>query len=723
MAPALSRRAALSSLFRFEVQISSDAAPPAAADMLGQAAKLALEDPLQQALVVRGIAASVRASPGAGTLGGGALSLVIEPAVAALTVGRDHRVFQEMDVTAVVKKVLDAAGVDGGSVRWSTTGSYPKRPYWVQHGESDWAFVERILAEHGIYYWFELGADATTLVFADDSTIAPEIEGGAGVPFHDDAALAATRDGVIRVTEQLRVATDKVTLRDYNFDKPLLELSESAGDGPREVYDFPGRFGVPADGALLAKARLEGLRARRKVLSGETSSARLRPGLCFELTDHPAERLNQKLLVESMTWEAAGLRGGEAVAEALSIRFNAIPLATSFRPAPRPAARAAGGPQTGVVVGAKGEEVHPDNKGRVRVQHYWDREGERDDKASTFMRVGQFPLGGSMIVPRIGWDVLVHHHEGDVEQPMVLTHLYDGEHRVPYPLPANKTRTAWQTATTPGGGSTNEIRFEDKAGSEEMFVNASKDMNVVVGDNKNETIGVRLEETIGSNRSLKVGSNLKHEVASSQSMTVGASEALSVSGSRSVSVGGSETSTIGGSRSVTATMGASIDATGGRTVTVGGSMLAASGLGVSRMVLGSLSVSVGGSWISAAATGLGNMTAGASAETVGGAKIAAGASGCSTSVQGAAAVTVGGAYVIAAGGKGGETATGPLAITVGGALVANAPSIEIEADSEISIRVGGASLTIKSGSVEVKAPLLASPGATITKDASKIEHN
>src|SRR6185436_264741 len=121
------------------------------------------------------------------------------------------------------------------------------------------------------------------------------------------------------------------------------------------------------------------------------------------------------------------------------------------------------------------------------VQHYWDREGKRDDKASTWMRVGQFPLGGSMILPRIGWDMLIGHHEGDIDRPAVVTHLYDGEHPVPYALPANKTRTAFQTATSPGGGSTNEMRFEDKAGSEEIFLNASKDMNVVVGDCMGET--------------------------------------------------------------------------------------------------------------------------------------------------------------------------------------------------------------------------------------------
>lgn len=708
-----------STLFHFEVQGHSLESVPPVADLTGAACELTITDVFDRSLTVRGIATSVRRVPGAD--GGAAVAAVIEPDVAALAVGRDHRLFQEMNVEDVIKKVLEKAAVDQANVRWSTTASYPKRPYWVQYGESDWAFIERLCAEHGIYYWFDFTPDATVLVFADDSSAAPELEEGAEIPYNDSPALAATRDSVTRVRVTHRLTTDKVTLRAYDHEKPRVDLTSSSGEDGREVYDFPGRFTQPADGDLLARVRLEGLRARRKVVSGESSSTRLRAGLLCELTEHPIDSLAGPLFLDGVVYRAEDLRGD--VGASLLVTFTAIPKDTPCRPPVREVLRSTGGPQTGVVVGASGEEIHPDNTGRIRVQHYWDREGQKDDKASTWMRVGQFALGGSMIIPRIGWDVLVGHHENDADQPMVLTHLYDGQFPVPYALPANKTRTAWQTATTPGGGSTNEVRFEDKAGSEEIFVNASRDMNVVIDDTKTETIGVSSEETIGSNLDIHVGSNLKTSIKSNQDISVGASESLTVSGSRNVNVGGSETSTIGASRTVTAIKGSNIDATGGRTVTVGGSMIAVSAMGVNRLVLGSLSATVGGAWIGAAATGLAALTGGASAETVGGAKILAGASGVETSVKGAAAETVGGAYVIAAAGKAGETSTGPLAITVGGAFLANAPSIEIEAESEISIRVGGSSLTIKSSSIEVKAPTIAAPAGAISKDASKIEHN
>ncbi|HSN97768.1 MAG TPA: type VI secretion system tip protein TssI/VgrG, partial [Candidatus Nanopelagicales bacterium] len=698
-------RTGLSTLFRFDVVAAADDAP-AVADLLGQPFTLTLRDRFERSLCVRGVTMEVERTVGEDDRC--TVRAVLEPEVAPLRVGRDSRVFQDMSAVDVVKRVLERAAIPAASVRWSLHGNYEPRRYCAQYDESDWAFIERLLVEEGIHYWFEHGAEATVLVLSDNSTAAEEIEGDATIPFHDASGLRATRDCIVFVRQELRITPERVRLRDYDDARPRLSLDAVAGEGAREIYDFPGRFRSPAQGEARARARLEALRARASITSGQAWTTRLCSGLVFELTDHPIDALNGRYLVDEVRYAATEQRGGEGEeAEALTMAFTAIPAATPFR-AEGPVVRRPGGPQTGVVVGAPGKEIHPDSEGRVRVQFHWDREGARDDKASTWMRVGQVPLGGSMILPRIGWDMLVCHYEEDIDAPFVASHLYDGEHPVPYPLPANKTRTAVQTATTPGGGSTNELRFEDKKGSEEVFINASRDMNITIGHDRSEQVGANDDHTVGSNLDVSIGSNLKVGVGADQSTTVGASETLTVSGNRSVDVGASESTTIGGSRTVTL-KGLKIEATGGRSLTVGGSMMGASLLGVSRMTLGTFSLTVGGSWISVAATGVANLTGGACAETVGGAKIQAAGKAVTTSVKGAAAETVGGAYVIAAAGTAGETATGPLVINVGGALIANAPKIVIEGQSEISIRAGAATLTIKPGSVEVKAPAIAAP--------------
>lgn len=717
----VSGREALSTLFSFEVRAATGGSPPALADLIGQPFTLTLNDRFDRALSLHGVVTAVDRTTGATS--GGSFSLMLGPEVEKLTVGRCSRVYQDMTAVDIIKKVLEDGGIPSDKVRWATSGSFPTRPYCVQYRESDWTFIERLLAEEGIYYWFEHTDDATTLVLADDSTAAPELDEGASIPYHDDDALHATSDALMRVGRAHRIVHDAVRLRDYNFEKPRLKLDSKAGSGTYERFDFPGRFGVPADGDKRASNMLEALRARRVELTAETSSTRVRAGLIMEMTDHPIDALNARYLVTSVAYEGKELRVEGAGARGITLRVSAIPADTMFRPTRARVTESSGGPQTGVVAGASGEEIHPDKTGRIRVQTFWDREGKRDDKASTWMRVGQFALGGSMVIPRIGWEVIIGHYEDDIDGPYVIHHLYDGTLRPPYALPANKTRTAWQTATTPGGGSTNEVRFEDKAGSEEMFINASKDMNIVIGDNKTEKVNVNHDVTIGSNLDTKIGSNFKIGIKSNQDVSIGASETTSVSGGRLVNIVGSETVSIGASRTLTVSSGSTLEAKGGKSLTVGGSMIGASALGVNRAVLGSLSVSVGGAWISAAATGVANATGGAAAETIGGAKIQAGASGCQTSVKGALAETVGGAYVIAAGSNAGESAKGKLAITVGGAFLGNAPSIEIEAESEISILCGGSSITIKGSSVEVKAPTIAAPGATIKKKASTIKHN
>jgi type VI secretion system secreted protein VgrG len=704
--------------------VDLNAAVRKAADLLGKTFELHVETPLGHPLRIDGVVEAVQRVAAAG---GARYSLTLASAVVApLSVGLDCRAFQKMSAVDIVKDVLSRAGLDA-HVRWDTSASYDKRDYTLQYNESDWAFIERVCAEEGIYYFFDFGDAATTLVFADDSTKADPIEGDATLPFRDEAQLAHEAEAVFAVKSRASIASNKVSIDDYDPKRPLLTMDAEAseGAGVLEVYDFPGRYEQTSRGKTLAKTALQARRSLRVALEGGVSGTRLRPGKQFAIDGHPVSKINGKCFCLSVDLTA---RQGVAAAlepaqEGMRSRWEAIPATVLWRPQPRTAARTMPGPQTGVVSGPPGKELHTSDTGHIRVQFFWDRVGKRDDKSSTWMRVGQFAVGGSMVVPRPGWEVVAEHHNGDADRPFAVQHLYDGKFRVPYALPANKTRTSWQTATTPGDGSSNEVRFEDKKGSEEMFINASKDMSATVGDNSQVQIGVNHTHQIGVNHDVSIGSNSTLGVTGDQSVTIGAMESLTVSGNRQTNIGGSDSQTIGAVRMASISAEKTLDADGGRTLSVGAAMMDVTAMGVSRAVLGSTSVTVGGAWISAAAMGLGNATAGAGSETVGGAKLQLGGGGVKTAVKGALSQTVGGAMISNAGGDAGEGSKGPLSISVGGAMVANAPTITIEAKNKIEIIVGGSSLTITSSSIELKAPSLASPGATIDKDGSAIHHN
>lgn len=707
-----SARVAVSELFeiRLDAVAVSDGAPSADA-LAGEVGKLAIIDGRGETLEISALVVEAGVAPD--ELGMVHYDLILGPEATALTLGRDSRVFQDMTAVEIIEDVFGRAGLS--AVKWCTTGTYRERSYCAQYRESDWDFVSRLCAEEGLHYYYDFTTSPTTLVLADDSAASDPIVGGEAIAYREEAGLRLG-DAVSSVRHRCRRTVSKVSLRDYNFETPSARAEGEAGEGQREIYDSPGRVATSDEANVQARLRLEAEQVSGEVITGKTRSHRMHPGRMFTIEDHPAAALNVSLFcTETCLTTAEG--------EGVEVMWTAIPLSTPYRAARAGVTRSTGGPQCGVVCGPQGSELHSDDTGRVRVQFYWDREGARDDKASTPMRVGQFPTGGSMVMPRVGWEVFVHHHEDDVDAPVVTSHLYDGKWPVPYPLPANKTRTAWQTATTPGGGSANEIRFEDAAGSEELFINASYDMNVVVANDMQEKTGVDYTHDVGANLSITVGGQNDLDIGSNQAVTVGASERLTISSTHGITVGGAETNTIGASRTLTTIKGQSASLKGGRTLTVGGSQLELSALENSRTALGTMSTTVGGAVIAAAATGVEDLTVGASTETVGGAKVWAGAQGCSTTVKGALAETVGGAYVVAAGGDAGESAGGSMAITVGGAFLGNSAAVEIEAESSISIRVGGTSLKITSGAIEVKAPLIASPAGTIKKKGSQIKHN
>ena len=146
--------------------------------------------------------------------------------------------------------------------------------------------------------------------------------------------------------------------------------------------------------------------------------------------------------------------------------------------------------------------------GRVKVQFHWDREGKKDDHSSCWIRVSQ-PWGGvafgGIFIPRIGQEVLLQFLEGDPDRPVVSGRVYNGENPLPYPLPDKKTVSSLKTASSPGGGGYNELRFEDAAGSEEIFLHGQLDMNAVIERDRTQKIGRDASDTIGHDLTASVG--------------------------------------------------------------------------------------------------------------------------------------------------------------------------------------------------------------------------
>jgi type VI secretion system secreted protein VgrG len=473
-------------------------------------------------------------------------------------------IFQEMDVKAIVSKVLDQNAIPSDMQEWKLTGSYLKRAYCVQYNESALAFVTRLCEDEGIYFFYEkAGEGKPKIVFADDSTAAAPLLGGDEIMFNPHAGMDERKDVISNVTDRRRVVAGTVVLRDFNFEKPKLDLTAKAEadvDKDLEVYDYPGGYFEKAEGDRRAKMRLQAEQSERTTFSLEGECARVAAGRKLKLVDAGDIGADGSYFVVSVLHEYRhGDKESAGGGEIYRTHAEVLPVAVPFRLpvlTPRPVVH---GPQTAVVVapsGSPAEEIHTDEHGRAKVKFNWDIAAPVDDKASCWMRVAQLQTSGSMILPRIGWEVIIEFLEGDPDRPIVTGRLYNGLYMPPYQLPQGKTRTSIQTASTPGGGGTNEIRLEDKAGGEEIMVHSQYDTTIKVANNKTKNVGNNETSSIGVDHTLKVGAEQEvkismghqHSVDGDQTLTVAANRNVSVNAVAGLTTGGAESVTVGASQ-------------------------------------------------------------------------------------------------------------------------------------------------------------------------------
>ncbi|MEO7330840.1 MAG: type VI secretion system tip protein TssI/VgrG, partial [Minicystis sp.] len=446
-------------------------------------------------------------------------------------------IFQELDVKAIVTKVLEEYGVPAGQQEWRLSGSYPKREYCVQYDESALSFVSRLLEEEGIYYHSERHDDGEHVVFEDDSESASPIEGEAELPFRQRSGMEIEKDAIYSIVERRRVVSGKFSLRDYDFERPKLDMSaeaESDVDTDLEVYDFPGLYVEPSEGKRLAQVRLEAEQAARSTLLVESDCTRLEIGRKLSIVEALHDEINGSYVVTSVVHEL-----GYDGAATYNVTAELLPAAVKFRSPRVTPAPIIEGPQTATVVAPKGappQEIHTDEHGRCKVKFHWDLGPDLDDKASCWMRVGQLQTSGSMVLPRIDWEVVVEFLEGNPDRPIVTGRLYNGLYMPPYALPEGKTRTSLRTMSTPGGQGSNEIRFEDKAGAEEIMIRAQYDQTLTTANNKVTTIGNNQTRMVKVDSSVKVGADETVKITKGAQGTVGGAQSLSVGGNRKVEV-------------------------------------------------------------------------------------------------------------------------------------------------------------------------------------------
>jgi type VI secretion system secreted protein VgrG len=407
----------------------------------------------------------------------------LRPWLWLLTLTRNCRIFQNKTVPEIIKQIFDDAGFT--DYKDSLTGTYTAREYCVQYEESDFNFVSRLMEDEGIYYYFEHEAAKHTLVLIDDIATHVDCPGIATARFINADNDTQPEDAIVSCTWSQQVTPGKYAVDDFNFETPSVDLLVSATGktGSQRIYEYGPNFLKTADGQKIANRRIEAHEWNNKLLEGQGHCFSFIAGYKFTLAEHPSTTLNQAYVLYSVAHSLTF--------NSYSNAFQAVPADGVFRPpliTPRPRIHST---QTAIVTGKSGEEIWTDKYGRIKVQFHWDQEGKKDENTTCWIRVNQSWAGkawGNLWLPRIGQEVIVSFINGDPDRPLVTGGVYNAEQTVPYGLPDNKTKGTLKSHSTKQATGFNEMRFEDLKDSEEFFMHAQKDMNIVVLNNQTSTI-------------------------------------------------------------------------------------------------------------------------------------------------------------------------------------------------------------------------------------------
>ena len=491
---------------------------------------------------------------------------VLVPAV-GLILGhrRGFRIHQKKSVPQIVQRVWQDSGLDPSWLEISALqASYPARDFCCQYDETEWDFLGRLLEDEGIAYVFRHTEDAHVLELHDNSADVPALLEEA-LPFKADPLGESAGSAVWDWQSTARIRTGKVTLWDYDFQTPSRSLKKDASASEvveRLFYECPGGYVLPKEGDRRAKVRLEEQRAGSRSARFQTSELTLAPGRRLSLSGHPSDDGDHVLTRVELhaRFHAEDVPGPltDTGRTALRLRGTCVPRDLPFRPArltPKPRAP---GLQTARVTGPQGSEIHCDKHGRVKVQFHWDREGKLDDASSAWIRVSQPHNTGAVLIPRVGWEVLVEFEHGDLDRPYCLGRLWNSQDAPPVQLPEGRTQTVHASQSSPGGGKANEVVFEDSAGAEQMHVRGGHDILVNAGNDKLFNVGHDLgwtvhgqrSVTVGGDRTVTVGANLNRKVGGDETLQVGAQHTIDVSGSATEDALANRSLTVGGAHMV-----------------------------------------------------------------------------------------------------------------------------------------------------------------------------
>ena len=540
----------------------------------------------------------------------GLYRIEVRPWLWFLTRTRECKVYQDVSTVDIIQTILGDYGFSS-YLEKKLSGTYAARDFCLQYRETDLDFINRLMEEEGIYYFFSHRAGTEKMVLADSAAAHEKVPLADSFKFTDNRGLnPALRDEyVYELSAKECVTTGKVTLNDYNFETPKRDMKVSRamfkgshGHKSHEFYDYLRHYSDTGRGESFSRVRMEAEACRYQTWAGAASVKNLSVGETVSMTDHDQTSKETNFLITRAThFIQTSIPDAEDDIESSILGkllpfdpenrdpyrclFEVVPSNIPYRAPLKTPWPEMQGIQTAVVVGPKGEEIHTDKYGRVRIQFHWDRLGKKDETSSVWVRA-MTPWSGKnwgvVAVLRIGQEVVVQFEEGNPDRPVILGMLYNADTMPPYALPENKTQSGVKTNSTKGGGGFNELMFEDMKGAELVRFQSEKDYRQIVKNDAEITIGLEkmdkgdLTQTIHRHKTetLKTGDMTfaveagkeTRTIAKDQDQTIGANQTENIGSNRTQQIGNNSTVSVGNNMNLT--VGSNLKEDVGQVITI-----------------------------------------------------------------------------------------------------------------------------------------------------------
>ncbi len=502
----------------------------------------------------------------------------IVPKLWLLTLNKNTRVFQDMTAIEIIQNVLSPFSISPGN---DTSNNYPKLEYCTQYRESDFAFISRLMEQHGILYYFKHTEDDHIFTLQD---VSPKLN---DCPIQDSFRYTPEGDQsegffdfvITALTAKNSMVTGKYTAWDYGFVPFSASTNQQTTRGPlgansNESYDYIDSAAayfkkIGSQGSINALIgafntfRLQAGDTPSTIVEGTSNAICMQTGFSFTLSEYPESSINTKYLltrIEHIVKQVPPFRATKvAITAPYNNTFVAVPFSVMYRTQMTTRKPTVNGMHTGKVVVPSGEDSHMDKFGRVCVQFWWDRLRKPNTVDNTFLRVAQSWAGkgwGTYFWPRVDDEVLIDFIEGDPDQPIVVGSVYNGVNMPKYDPAGQYTLSGILTRSSKGGGAANanELRFEDLDGKEQIFMNAERDYDLHVENSHHTLIGAQQHEQIGDDHYVKttgdthlhIKKKLYEQVEDEVHQTYGAKQIVKISADLNETVGANSAQKVGG---------------------------------------------------------------------------------------------------------------------------------------------------------------------------------